>query len=120
MKQDGGMDLVWYLIYEKAILWIKTKLLLQLTENLEKWKLFKIILEIKSLPQALVSHEESFWLFGKETKYKENIANEYWGTIFLLHCKLLKKLISHVAAASEDIWQIGEFVPAGPLTGHLR
>ena len=77
-------------------------------------------MKIKSLSPKLVSHEESFWLFGIEIKYKENVANEYWGTIFLLHCKLLKKLISHVAAAFEDIWQIGEFVPAGPLTGHLR
>ena len=77
-------------------------------------------MKIKSLLPELVPHEESFWLFGKETKSKENVANEYWGTIFLLHCKLLKKLISHAAAASEDIWQIGEFVPAGPLIGHLR
>ena len=77
-------------------------------------------MKTKSLLRELISHEELFWLFSIETKFKENVTNEYWRTIFLLHCKLLKKLISHAAAASEDIWQIGEFVPAGPLTSHLR
>ena len=77
-------------------------------------------MKIKSIPTELVSHEESFWLFGIETKFKENLTNEYQGTIFLVQCKSLKKLLSTAAASFEDIWQIGDFVPAGPLTGHLE
>ena len=77
MKQDGGMDLVLTLTSEKAILWIKSKLLLQHIENLKKSKLFQIRLKIKSLHPELVSHGKSFWLFGIETKLKENVTNEY-------------------------------------------
>ena len=57
-------------------------------------------MKTKSLLPELVSHEELFWLFSIETKFKENVTNEYWRTIFLLHCKLLKKLISHATAAT--------------------
>ena len=57
-------------------------------------------MKTKSLLPELVSHEELFWLFSVETKFKENVTNEYWRTIFLLHCKLLKKLISHATAAT--------------------
>ena len=63
-------------------------------------------MKIKSLLPELVPHEESFWLFGIETKVKENVTNEYWGTIFLLQCKLLKKLLSTATAAAEVISEI--------------
>ena len=35
------------------------------------------LMKTKSIPKELVSHEESFWLFGIETKFKENLTNEY-------------------------------------------
>ena len=63
-------------------------------------------MKIESLPPELVSHEESFWLFDLETRLKENVTNEYWGTIFLLQCKLLKKLLSTATAAAEVISEI--------------
>ena len=77
-------------------------------------------MKLELLNPKLICHEESFWLFGLEIRKREVITNEYQGTIFLVHCKLLKKLLSTAAASSEDIWQIGVFVPAGPLTGHLE
>ena len=77
-------------------------------------------MKLELLHPELICHEESFWLFGLETRQRENITNEYWGTIFLVQCKLLKRLLSTASASFEDIWQIGVFVPAGPLTGHLE
>ena len=77
-------------------------------------------MKLELLHPKLNCHEESFLLFGLEIKQRKNITNEHWGTIFLVHCKLLKKLLSTATASSEDIWQIGVFVPAGPLTGHLE
>ena len=58
------------------------------------------------LHPKLICHEESFWLFDLETRLKENVTNEYWGTIFLLQCKLLKKLLSTATAAAEVISEI--------------
>ena len=63
-------------------------------------------MKTKSLLPELVSHEELFWLFDLETRLKENVTNEYWGTIFLLQCKLLKKLLSTATAAAEVISEI--------------
>ena len=72
-----GWTWLWPLTSEKAILWIKLKLLLHLLKIRKIPKLLQNDMKHELLNPKLFCHEESFLLFGLETRLEGNVTIEY-------------------------------------------